>query len=133
MSCSARSGCHSLGGGNDVEVTVVNSLEARPGDTVSLVLSSGRILAGAWFVYLTPVAALFSGTFLGQALSGRLGIDPETASVAAGFGFLALGLLVVRILGRRMGEGGKFTPKMGRIVRRGPEGPGKCAGRPEST
>ena len=100
---------------------------------MSLVLSSRRVLAGAYFVYLTPVAALFCGTFLGQALSGRLGVDPETASVAVGFGFLAIGLLVVRILGRRMGAGGKFTPKMGRIVRRGKPGPDNRAISPEST
>lgn len=111
---------------------VDNSLKALPGDTVSIVLESKRVIAGAVFIYLTPVLGLLGGALSGEFLAPALGTDPETASVVLGLTFLAAALLVVRIAGRRMGASGKFAPRMGRFVNRGTGGHGKCAISPDN-
>ncbi|QIK38576.1 SoxR reducing system RseC family protein [Caldichromatium japonicum] len=68
---------------------------ARPGDAVTLALPEAALLRGALLVYLLPAAATLVGA-IALAFAG------DSAAVAGAACGLGLGLIIVRLLGRRV-------------------------------
>ena len=79
-SCSAREGCHALGGGKEVEIQVQNTLSASVGDLVELSISDSAFLKAVFVVYMVPVFFLMAGALLGNALAPGWGMDPSVGA-----------------------------------------------------
>lgn len=117
-SCSSRGACHTMGGGKEMEVSVVNLLGAKAGDRVVLKMDTSPLLKATFLIYLVPVLMLLAGAAAGQLLAKAAGSDSSVPSALLGFGALAAGLFIVRTAGRRLSERAEYRPRVFRVIGR---------------
>lgn len=113
-SCSARNGCGQralagVSGGRANQVLVINSLDARVGDEVTVAIEESALLGASLLVYALPLVLMVLGAISGHQLSG--GHD-----AAAMFG-AALGMAAGFMVARRVGSNpaGDFEPRLVRV------------------
>jgi sigma-E factor negative regulatory protein RseC len=109
--CSAKGFCHD--GGREMTVSVLNTVQARPGDRVRLEIATGAFVKVMFLLYIVPVLALLVGALAGLALSGDGAAAP---GALAGF---VLAVSFIRARGRRMGGMAAYQPRIARILERG--------------
>jgi sigma-E factor negative regulatory protein RseC len=115
--CTSRGACHSLGGGREeAEVAVLNPVGAQPGDAVVLKLETPALLKATFVVYLFPVLMLLLGALLGEWIATAAAIDSPLPAAAAGFGALALGLLVMKAVAARLAAKPAYRPRIVRVL-----------------
>lgn len=107
-----------MGGGEEVELAMENSLHAGVGDVVEISISDSAMLKAVFVIYMVPVIGLIAGALIGQNLAPSVSMDPTTLSPLLGFAFLGVALLAVRIIGRRLGKLRQYLPRMVRIVKK---------------
>ncbi len=119
-SCASRGSCHTLGGGGgkEVEVAVVDLPGTRVGDRVVLKMDTSPLLKATFLIYLVPILLLLCGAVAGQFLSSAAEVDSSTASAVLGFGALALGLFLVKTVGRRLSQKSAYRPRIVRVIGR---------------
>lgn len=110
QSCQARQGCGhktltALSGGLARQVSVRNSMNARPGDRVTLAIEPASLLRASLLVYALPLVLMV----LAVAAAGAAGAGDGVAVLAAVLGLTA-GLLLARRSGRT--GGAAFHPVM---------------------
>ena len=113
MACESRGACTALGGQvKDHILVIANPLGAEPGQSVRLHLPESSVVNAAFVLYGLPALALIAGAGTGNALAGSLGLgsDPATA-LGAGLG-LVLGLVLVWLLNRKLGDAERYRPHM---------------------
>jgi sigma-E factor negative regulatory protein RseC len=115
-SCSSKASCHSMGGGQEMEVTADNPIGARVGDRVVLKMATASLLKGSFLVYMFPILLLVVGAALGEWISRASGVESSVPSAGIGFGSLAVGLFLMRTIARRMGEKAEYRPRISRVV-----------------
>jgi len=129
QTCSSRPACVALGARtSEIQVEVSNDIGAGPGDRVGLALPERDIVTVSILVYLVPTLGLLVGALLGSNLSPDSSDSGNSvALLGAGVG-LGLGLLASRVIGRILGAGRRYAPRLTRITARsnatGPEDPG---------
>ena len=116
--CAAREGCHTLGGGGEVELRVENTLDAAPGDRVAVGMSDASLLKATFLVYLVPLTGLVAGAVVGDWAGPRYHLDASASAAAVGFAACALTFAVVRVVGNRWARRPSFQPRMVKIVRK---------------
>lgn len=95
--CASRHACMSMGPARGPRLhRLPNTVGARVGDAVVLVVPDGALLKAALLTYLWPALLTIAGAAAGATLGG----DVETAA-GAGIG-LAAGLASLRMAGRRL-------------------------------
>lgn len=94
-------------GARTLRACAQSSLDLQPGDTVIVGLADGALLRGALLAYLAPLALLLAGALLGKTAFAGAGEEPVILCGALGFG---LGLLMVRMLSRRLQQDPRFQP-----------------------
>lgn len=115
QSCSARHGCGqkalaTLSGGQARQIRVINSLDACPGDQVTVAIEESALLRASLLVYAMPLVLMVLVTAMaGALLPGRDGMAMLFAIVG-----LASGLVVARWYSRR--EAGRWQPVMGHLM-----------------
>ncbi len=117
-SCKANDMCHSLGGGEDMEVEALNRVSARSGDRVRIELSDKALLWASLQVYLIPPLFLLFGAILGQHLAPRWGLDANLAALLFGFGAFALVFAVVKVRAKRDTKRNLYRPTVVEITQR---------------
>jgi sigma-E factor negative regulatory protein RseC len=117
-SCSSKASCHTMGGGKEVEVSVVNTVGAHVGDRVILKMDTAPLLKGTFLVYMFPILLLVVGAALGEWISRTSGLESSWPSALIGFGSLAAGLILMRSIGRRLAERAEYRPRISRVVGR---------------
>ena len=120
--CGSRGACHSLGGGGDREAEALNAAGAVPGDRVRITLPTGSLLGIAFLFYVPPVLALIGGALGGLKLGPRLGIEAETASLAAALGAFALTVALLMGAGRLVKKSERHMAKVSAVLPPGPAG-----------
>ncbi|MDD2603942.1 MAG: SoxR reducing system RseC family protein [Desulfobacterales bacterium] len=108
--CNAKEFCHD--GGREMTVSVLNSAKARIGDRVRLEIATGAFVKAMFLLYIVPVLALLAGALAGLAISGD-----EAAALGALAGF-AVSVVLVRVIGRRMGDMAAYQPRIVRVLER---------------
>lgn len=98
--CHEEGGCggnplHRLSGPASRDFRVINEVQARIGQCVTLVIPAGAIRRSATAAYLWPLAALIGGALAGSTLAGEAG-----ALAGAALGMVA-GWLIFRRAGQR--------------------------------
>ena len=114
--CSARRSCHALGGGEDMEVEVLNPVGAKVDDRVVIYFETASLLKASFLLYFFPILIMLIAALLGQQIALARNWDPTLASAGLGFGGLLLALLVVRSRGRNLATQNAYKPKIIRIL-----------------
>ncbi|MGQ9779058.1 MAG: SoxR reducing system RseC family protein [Bacillota bacterium] len=112
-----KCGICGIGRAPEIVVEVPNTINARPGDAVRLVMEGGNLLRAAAAAYLIPLFCLLGGYLLARAALARIGATSSLAEfLAVVTGFLCLGLsyLWLRAYDRRRGD--RLTPRMVAVV-----------------
>ncbi|HHS50240.1 MAG TPA: hypothetical protein ENN07_03905 [candidate division Zixibacteria bacterium] len=102
--CSAKHGCL-LAGKHEWELTVDNTLDARPGEIVDLELAGGAYLGSGFLIFILPLITLTIFYLIGnQLVSSAFGVF---------FAFIGLfaGMMVALLLSKGKGAG-KFKYRM---------------------
>ena len=114
--CSARRSCHTLGGGNDMEVEVLNSVGARVDDRVVIYFETASLLKASFLLYFFPVLGMLAGALVGHHFALSRNWDPSLGAAVLGFLGLFLALAFVRIRGQKMATRNSYKPKIIRIL-----------------
>ena len=115
-SCSSMGACHTLGGGKEVEVSVLNPIGAGIGDHIVLKMDSSRLLKATFLVYMFPILMLIIGAGAGEWVARSAGIDSPALPALLGFGGLAAGLLIMRVLANRLARKDEYRPRIVKIL-----------------
>ncbi|MFP4474443.1 MAG: SoxR reducing system RseC family protein [Desulfatibacillaceae bacterium] len=126
--CSAKEGCHTMGGGKEMEIEVENTLDARPGDLVCVSVLDSSFLYASFLVYMVPILGLIAGAVIGENHGAALGMSNNAASAILGLVGLAVTFALVRLVANRLALNVRFQPRMDSIKQRGAGGlpPEKC-------
>ncbi|MDY6935033.1 MAG: SoxR reducing system RseC family protein [Spirochaetota bacterium] len=115
--CSNKGMCRSLGGGNDMEVEVLNTAGATKGDRVQISLESSSFLKMTFLVYIVPLLSLVLGAFVGLNVIGSHSPDhAELFSLLLAIIFFALAFIVISILSKSMGKRKKYMPEITKVI-----------------
>jgi len=115
-SCSSKGACHTLGGGKAVEVLVLNPIGAGIGDRIVLKMDTSRLLKATFLVYMFPILMLILGAGAGEWIARSSGLDPTASPALLGFGGLAAGLLIMKILANRLAQKDEYRPRIVKIL-----------------
>ena len=115
QSCSARHGCGqkalaTMSGGQSRQIRVPNTLDARPGDQVTVAIEESALLRASLLVYAVPLVVMVVATGLaGALLPGNDGL-----AMLAALAGLGGGLWLARWYSRR--DVARWQPVMGRMI-----------------
>ncbi len=113
MACESKGACQALGGQTKDHLLVLeNTVGAEPGQAVQLHLPESSVLKASAVLYMLPALTLMGGAVVGFVLAPSLGwgVDPA-AALGAGVG-LALGLVGVFALNKRLGGKSDYIPRI---------------------
>lgn len=114
-SCSSRHACQAGGGGKEMEVEAINTVNARVGDRIVLNIKTTSLLKATFLLYVFPVLALIAGALLGQWVAGLRGSDSSAMAALFGFLFFGLAFIVIRITGRYLSKDASYKPEIIKI------------------
>jgi len=118
-SCSARTACFTLGGqSKEMVLELDNTINARPGDEVTLSMPEGSIIKASMVLYLIPAVGLLVGAILGNRLAGIWGMSPDAVSIAGSLVGLTVGFLISKGLSVKMSKESNYAPKLYSITNR---------------
>lgn len=117
--CAARDGCHTLGGGKEMEAEAVNTVGAKVGDEVIISFENASLVKASFLVYIVPILGLIAGAVIGQEIAPDYGLNPSGLSAVIGFLFFFLVFMGVRQIGNRWANEEKYRPRVIRIKKRG--------------
>lgn len=116
-SCSSRSSCHVLGGGNEMEISAINAAGAQIDDRVVLSFDTPSLLKASFLLYIVPIIALMFGAVVGHAVSMPLQLDQSIGSCVAAFLFFGLSVVFIKSKGNAMGKKIQYRPHIIRVLK----------------
>lgn len=114
--CSARNSCHTLGGGEEMEVEAINQVSAQVGQKVVLSFDTSPLLKATFMLYVFPILTLIAGAFIGQQIAVSFNFNKSLWSAMIGFLFFGLSILFVKSKGNKMAQREEYQPKIIRII-----------------
>jgi sigma-E factor negative regulatory protein RseC len=114
--CTAKGSCHSMGGGNEMEVKALNTAGARAGDRIVLSFETASLLKATFLIYVFPIILLIVGAAIGQMLAFLIGFSPSALSVLLGFVFFFTGLFIIKARANKMAKKNAYQPKITKIL-----------------
>ncbi|MGE5256760.1 MAG: SoxR reducing system RseC family protein [Hyphomicrobiales bacterium] len=116
--CSSKGACHTMGGGKEMEVAVINPIEAGIGDRVVLKLEASPFLKATFLIYMFPILLLVAGATVGEWISQTFRLDSPWPSMLLGFGLLVAGLGVMKTMAQRLAKRDEYRPRITRVIGR---------------
>jgi sigma-E factor negative regulatory protein RseC len=104
--CSSASSCGSsllspLFTSRQRLLVVENSIQARPGEEVTIAMNKLALVAASLMVYLAPLLMLIIGAITGELVASAAGLeDGEIAAILTGIGFSVATFIIVRVVVR---------------------------------
>jgi sigma-E factor negative regulatory protein RseC len=114
--CTAKGSCHSMGGGNEMEVKALNTAGARAGDRIVLSFETASLLKATFLIYVFPIILLIVGAAIGQMLASLIDFNPSALSVLLGFVFFFTGLFIIKARANKMAKKNAYQPKITKIL-----------------
>ena len=114
--CSARGACHSMGGGDEMEVKAINEAGAKAGDRIVLSFKTSSLLKATFLLYVFPILLLIFGAAVGQELAPRFDFNPSGFSAIMGFSFFFLSLLIIKTKANKLARKSEYRPKVIKIL-----------------
>ena len=99
------------------KIWIVNSKNARPGDTVEFGIEEGTVIASSLVLYLIPVVMLLGGALVGYQ-TDYFGIDADLKSALGGFIGLIISFGIIKVISSFAVRKKGFNPVLLRIVKR---------------
>ena len=114
--CSIEGACESTAEGMEIEV--LNPINAKVGQTVSIIIRPGTYIKGSMLLYGLPMILFIAGAIFGNAAAGKYfpGMHPELISAGTGFAALIISLFLIRIWSKRNGDKTEFKPYIDEII-----------------
>lgn len=101
--------------GRVAKVQALNPRAAAVGDTVTVGLHEGALLAVSTLMYLLPLALLLTGALAAEFLAQRIGVSGEPLTIAGGIAGLLSGFMLARLGSRRIEHDARFQPVIVRV------------------
>lgn len=100
-SCGEK--CGSCSGNCDQLVKIIeteDTIDANPGEIVSLEINDSFVLKSAFLVYIFPLFMLILGVVLGSSIQNykKIDINPELFSVIIGVLFMCISFIIIKII-----------------------------------
>ncbi len=101
-----------------MEIQALNSVDARVGQKVRVVLKSYPYLKSSMVVYGIPALALVVGAVIGKEFFGPFfaGSDPDMVSAVSGFGAFMLSFLLIKLWSFSAGKKIEAKPVIEEII-----------------
>ena len=96
--CSARGFCHPFGEKTN-EVLLKNTIGAKAGQEVQLIMKSASMVGASLFLYLLPLCFVIALAVVGHAIAGDTGLLSPEVGLLIG---VCLGLVASFFAGRRL-------------------------------
>ncbi|MBW1731304.1 MAG: SoxR reducing system RseC family protein [Deltaproteobacteria bacterium] len=113
--CDSRGMCDVFEG-KEMEVEVINDLQAKVGDRVELSVPGRSLLKLSLFVYFIPVIALLIGAYLGNLWAPSLNMSPPLASILAGGLAMGVTFFVLKRIDRSALSKEYYIPRVTRVI-----------------
>ncbi|MBT3312461.1 MAG: SoxR reducing system RseC family protein [Desulfobacterales bacterium] len=117
-SCSSQGTCHAMGG-EEMEVEVINTVDANVDDTVVISFRTSSLLKASFLIHIFPIICMIIGALIGQEIAPRFNYNPSTSSAFFGFLFLIISFLFIKSKGNKMAESKEYKPEIIRVIRAG--------------
>ncbi|MEX1350495.1 MAG: SoxR reducing system RseC family protein [Desulfobacterales bacterium] len=114
--CSARGSCHGMGGGDEMEVKVINEAGAKVGDRIVLSFETSSLLKATFLLYVFPILFLIVGAVFGQAMASRFDFNPSALSAIMGFTFFFVAVLIIKTTANKLAKKSEYRPKIIKIL-----------------
>jgi len=101
--------------GRVAKVQALNPPAAAVGDTVTVGLHEGALLAVSALMYLLPLALLLAGALAAEFLARRIEVSGEPLTIAGGIAGLLAGFMLARLASRRVEHDARFQPVILRV------------------
>jgi sigma-E factor negative regulatory protein RseC len=105
-----------MGGGQEMEVKVLNPAGAREGDRIVLSFETSSLLKATFLIYVFPIVFLIAGAALGQMLASLMAFNPSALSVLLGFAFFFTALFIIKARANKMAKKNAYQPKITKIL-----------------
>lgn len=115
--CTAKGSCHSMGGGQEMEVKVLNPAGAREGDRIVLSFETSSLLKATFLIYVFPIIFLIAGAALGQMLAPLMVFNPSALAALLGFAFFFIALFIIKARANKMAKQNAYQPKITKIIK----------------
>lgn len=118
--CSANKGCGTgvaarYFDGRVARVRALNPAAAAIGDTVTVGLHEGALVAVSALMYLLPLALLLVGALVAEFLARRIEVSGEPLAIAGGMTGLLIGFALARRASGRLEQDARFQPIIVRV------------------
>ena len=114
--CAAKGSCHSMDGGDEMEVKALNTAGARAGDRIVLSFETTSLLKATFLIYVFPIILLTIGAAVGQMLAPLMAFNPSALSVLLGFAFFFTALVIIKVRANKMAKKNAYQPKIIKIL-----------------
>lgn len=85
--CSSCGACELGSNHSQMEITLANTVDAKPGDTVEIQLPTSQFLKASAILYLIPLMTLILGIVLGHNIGKLLGMNADIVGALIGILF----------------------------------------------
>ncbi|MFH2064774.1 MAG: SoxR reducing system RseC family protein [Pseudomonadota bacterium] len=114
-SCASRKSCNVMGGGDEMEVEVINSAGAAIGDQVVISFETASLLKATFLLYVFPILCMFAGAVIGQEIAVQIQLSTSVSSAVFGFLFFLISIVFIRVKANKMGRQDRYRPRIIRI------------------
>ncbi len=115
-SCASKDACATLGGGQEMEVQVINPVGARVGDRVVIGFKTESLIRVSLLLYIFPIFSMILGAVIGHKLATIVSWNRSGFSAVFGFLFLFFAFVIVKFTGDKLTKKDKYHPKIIRIL-----------------
>jgi sigma-E factor negative regulatory protein RseC len=115
-SCSAKSSCHTLGGGKEMEVEAINEAGARIGDQVVIGFKTASLMKVSFLLYIFPILGLIAGAIVGEAVAPYFSMNKSLSALLIGGFVFFLCYLFIRKKGNELAKDNSYRPKVIRVL-----------------
>lgn len=117
--CSSCGACELGSNHSQMELTLENTVNARPGDTVEIQLPASQFLKASAILYLIPLIGLILGIVLGYYIGLALNANAEIIGAVNGILFTTLAYMSIRRLEPKFKKNTDLNPTIVGIYRGG--------------
>jgi len=114
--CNAKGTCATTPEG--MEISALNPVKARVGQTVKVSLRPETYLKGTMLVYGLPLVLFIAGAMAGKNIGEKYmaGVNSDVVAAIAGFSALVASLLLVRIWSKKLESKTEYQPVIDEII-----------------
>ena len=114
-SCNSKDSCHTMGGGNEMEVEVMNPAKAKVGENVVIAFETGSLFKLSFLIYVFPIISMIAGAVTGEKLAPAYQMDSSILSVITAFLFFTFAFLIIKLAEKKLSDKIEYRAKIIRV------------------